>query len=132
MLEIPIMLYERFYAIMTSRPLSNFFENKAAIVKKTDPNRIYVENVRAFFGLTYGLASSLCEAAVREGIFEKRVGYLCPHDQRMIRSFAPDEKVPETLSCGICEVEENYPYEFRTADLETISFYRLVRRHDAS
>lgn len=83
-----------------------------------DPSHIYVENVRALFGLSTGFATRLCELAVRQGFLEKRVQVLCP-DQAVAIDVQASAALPEDVPC-VSEVDGHYE--------ETRHATRLLRR----
>jgi hypothetical protein len=97
-------------------------------IEQLNPTRIFVENVRSLFKISRLEARTLCEMAVNDKLFEKRVGFLCPAsccNGRMLADFKFGEEIPETLSCHICEAEENETFEYKTQDLQKVEFYRL-------
>ena len=74
------------------------------------------------------LAKLACEMAVREGVFEKCIGYSCPNDdcQRMITSTSEGDHIDEPLICEHCEAVERDKCIFRPDECRKIVFYRLV------
>lgn len=97
-------------------------------MEQTDPERIYVENIRSFFGFPYRVAFLLCEAAVKEGIFEKRVGLACPKCGRILTSEEPGTPSSERLACETCMADERDQWEFARSELPTVPFYRLLHQ----
>lgn len=123
------MLFEKFLNLIDQTPIGSIIEKKLDIVEKTDPNRIYVENIRAFYNLPYVLAKALCEQAVREKIFKKKIAIICPNDtcKRVIKSYDFGEPQDETVTCLQCELDENEKYEFDTKYLKQEIFYQLQK-----
>src|SRR6476620_3245869 len=74
------MLLEKFSDIIDHSSIGVAVAKRRELIENTDPRRIYVENIRSFFGIPRATARYLCEIAVRQGVFEKRVGYLCGND----------------------------------------------------
>ena len=106
-------------------PLSEGLSRKEELVEQLDPDRIYVENVRSFFGIPFAAARFLCELAVRDGVFVRRLGVMCPNCDRIILSVRSDDEIPSRLLCEVCEMNEREPYEFNRSELKTLVFYRL-------
>jgi transcription elongation factor Elf1 len=96
------------------------------LMASTDPDRIYVENVRSFFKLPKKVAWLLCEMAVKEGYFKKEIALTCPNCQRVIKTVKQVDK-NEKISCINCEINEESIYEFRAEELNKIEFYKLNR-----
>jgi len=93
----------------------------------TDPDRIYIENVRSFFKLPKRVAWMLCEMAVKEGYFKKEVALTCPNCGRVIKS---SSKINNTqiINCSNCEVNEEDVFEFNEGDLNKIEYYKLNKK----
>ena len=68
------MLLDGFLRLIDSPLIRRFVSRKRAAIEAIDPQRIYVENIRAFFGFPHVLTRVLLEAAVREGALERRIG----------------------------------------------------------
>lgn len=87
-------------------------------------DKFYAENVRHILGVPYAIAVGICETAVRQGIFERRVEVLCP-DGAVAASADKEIHLPITVRCwhkdgGFVEQEE-----IQTKTLEKVVFYRL-------
>jgi hypothetical protein len=121
------MLFEKFLNLIERTPIGSIIENKLNIIEKTDPDRIYVENIRAFYNLPYVVAKTLCEQAVREKIFKKKIAIICPNDdcKRVIKSYDFDETQDQTITCVQCESRENEKYQFDIKELKQEIFYQL-------
>lgn len=109
--------------------LHQFVERKLALGEAISLERIYVENVRAFFGFSHSVALLLLETAVREGEIERRVALLCPYGHHIIKSVSSSEAVPDCLLCQSCEAEGREGMHSRN-ELEEMTFYRLVKTVD--
>jgi hypothetical protein len=101
------------------------------LIDKTDPKRIYVENISSFFNLPFGAARYFCEMAVKQGIFTKKYGVVCRNEecQRIIVSYdqnPADKSEQFHVNCEQCELLERYPYEFDLKDTDIIEYYQLV------
>lgn len=107
-----------------------FFKRKAELIEKTDPDRIYVENIRSFFNLPYGVAKKLCDMAVRQNYFKKKYGVYCKNDdcKRIINVYNKLEDVPEKIECFICQANEKEQFIFDKSELEIVEFYQLIER----
>lgn len=101
-------------------------ERRVRLLDRTDPENIYVENIRSFFNMPFKVARFFCELAVREGVFTKRVGYLCPRHKNIIAYASPDATLPATVICRVCEAEGEEEYEFSPKALQTIEVYSVV------
>lgn len=121
------MLFEKFLNLIDRTPIGAIIDKKLDIIEKTDPDRIYVENIREFYNLPYIAAKTLCEIATKEKIFRKKIGLICPNDEckRIIKSYDIDEKQDETLTCVPCSLREEEKYSFNTKELDKITFYQL-------
>jgi hypothetical protein len=104
-----------------------FLQKYLQTIEQVNPDRIYVENVRSFFNVPRIVAKLLCEIAVVDKSFKKKIGYICPVHKHIIAGFSENEQVPETIICDICEGEECTTFEYKTSDLNTIEFYQLLK-----
>ena len=95
---------------------------------ETDPQRIFPENVRSYFNTSIGIANILCKMAVKDGVFEKKIGFVCPNDncERIIKSYS-DENIDEDLNCTHCELIGNERFIFNTKNLKRVEFYQLIK-----
>lgn len=96
---------------------------------KLDPNRIYIENVRALLRSNTFFAKLYCEMAVVDGMFTKHKALICPNDNcgRVICSYDFNAKITEIIECEICMDSEEANYKFKSKDLEKTVFYKLAR-----
>ena len=124
------MSLEKFWSLIDRSKIGEIVESRRLLLSRTDPDRIYVENIRSFFSIPKSWASFFCELAVREGVFGKKVGVLCGNDdcRRIILTVDDSADAPATLVCEVCEALD-VPAEgtFETKNLDQISFYHLIR-----
>jgi hypothetical protein len=105
--------------------IGRFVDKKLNVLNHTNPNRIYVENVRSFYNLPFSVARFICEVAVREGIFTKHYALECPNEGRVIITTNNRSWLPETVVCQNCELLERDKYEFRLSECKVTEFYKL-------
>ena len=120
------MWFEKFLDAIDSSWIGNAVERRMELIEKTDPDNIYVENIRSFFRIPRHVAKFFCELAVQEGIFAKRIGYLCPKDKNIAGYVTPGEPVPPSVICRVCEAEGEEECEFDSRSMKTIEVYRLL------
>lgn len=121
------MLLEKFSSIIDRSAIGKAVGYREELIKQTDPDRIYVENIRSFFHIPFKMAEWLCQAAVKEGAFEKRVGFLCPNDQSLIDDVSDGEKPPSELTCKSCEIMGEEKHQFSPSECRQITFYKLIK-----
>jgi hypothetical protein len=127
------MLLEKFSDIIEQSPIGISVAKRRKLIEETDPHRIYVENIRSFFNIPKSAAVYLCNVAVRQGVFEKHIGYLCPNDDchSMLADVPARSNPPDELQCFNCEALEREPYVFNSKDCRIIEFYSLASLKDA-
>jgi len=121
------MLSGRFFETISRLMPVDALSGKENEIAKLNPDKIYVENVRAVLGVSYASAVRICEMAVRQGLFERGIEVLCP-DGSVATSADSEASLPETVTCwkeSDGEVEEE---KLATASLGRIVFYRLNDR----
>jgi len=123
------MLLEKFSNLIDRYTAGLPARKQWKMIEETNPDRIYVENIRSFFGVSRSVAAYLCDMAVREGVLEKRIGYLCPNDEShgMLGDRAEGDVIPDALLCENCEALEREKFVFDGSECKTIEFYRLAR-----
>lgn len=122
------MLLERFLNLIdNSKMIGNVIANKQALIESTDPDRIYVENIRSFFSVPHRVAKLLCEMAVKDRIFLKRYGYLCANEDCESLIFVSEKHIDtdDKIICETCELREKDTTKFNLKDLEEVTFYKL-------
>lgn len=100
-------------------------QESSNLINSLDPERIYVENVRAAMNTSSLKARTFCEMAVAEGLFERKIGVICPSDGRILQSFDSETDFPKTITCIVCQAEER-EHEYKTSILQRIVYYKLV------
>lgn len=119
------MLLLKFFQTIDNSFIGKFVERKMNIIENTNPNRIYLENIRSFYGITTPIARALCDMAVKENLFIKMHGIECPSCSRIIDSAQFETSFPETIICHDCEMLERDRFEFQKSECNQISFYKL-------
>jgi hypothetical protein len=95
-------------------------------IAKLDPDKIYVENVRAAMGVSTKRARVYCETAVRQGIFDRWVEAIAP-DDAVAASARAEEELPKTVHRWVERGGELEDIALQTAELSKRIFYRLHR-----
>jgi len=90
-----------------------------------DTQHIYVENVRALLGTNTWIARQICETAVRQGLFAKRIQILCP-DGVVAVTVDDEGAVPPEVQCWREIDGELEPVTEPTERLDRLVFYQLV------
>jgi len=119
------MLLQKFLNLIDETPIGRVVAKKEELIDQLDPERIYVENVRSFFGISFSFARLLCEMAVRERLFLRRYGVMCPYCDRIILSVTSEKEIPDTLTCSVCELNERARYEYRRDECAVFPYYKL-------
>jgi hypothetical protein len=122
------MSYGKFFDLIEHTPLGDFFVRKAKIVAETDPYRIYVENVRSFFGIPTKLARLICELAVRQDALIRRFAYYCPNKENHRIVIVTDVPLAKDakLHCELCELSGESKSEFNAVDCKEETVYALT------
>ena len=125
------MFLQKFLNLIDETAIGRFVTRKEELIDQLDPDRIYIENVRAFFGIPFPVARGWCELAVNQGVFERRIALLCPQCQRVLVEVANEHDIPKLVTCTLCEGNECERYEFAGSELPRMTLYRLVNNvHD--
>lgn len=106
-----------------------FFQKKAKLIESTNPDRIYIENIRSFFNVSTHFAKFLCETAVKRGYFEKKIAVECLNKdcKRIIKVFNSMDELPNELICIVCEEEGKETFTFEKQEYRIVEFYKLVK-----
>jgi len=96
-------------------------------IEGIDPGKIEVENVRSILNVNSRSAKFICEMAVQEKLFIKKIGLVCPNEGRVIEEFDSYNEIPEQITCHICETDEREHSTFKTSQLQKIEFYKLKK-----
>jgi hypothetical protein len=94
-------------------------------INQVDPGKIYVENIRSILKTSQFRARLICEQAVIDNLFLKKIGVICPSCDRIVASYFEEDNIPETHICELCEMEEKDEFMFRTVNMDQIIFYQL-------
>ena len=101
-------------------------EKRRDLLRDTgEPARIYVENVRSFFGVPYRVAKALLNLGVSAGVFERCDAILCPNDNRVLFDLCDQGEPPDQLHCEVCEGMEESTTVHETRRCRREPFYRL-------
>ncbi len=119
------MWLEKFFQIIDNSFVGRYIDKRIKIVDSTDPDRIYVENIRSFYNLTTPLAKIICNMAVKENLFKKRIGIECPTCGRLITHFQNVNEIPDSINCETCELLEHEKHNFQKSELKETVFYQL-------
>lgn len=117
----------KFFQIIDNSFIGSFIDKRLEVISATDPERIYVENIRSFYNIPTSVAKLFCEMATRENLFKKSYAIECPNDscQRVISTVDLKSKVPNRIVCDNCLLLEKDKYEFEKKDFKVIEFYKL-------
>jgi hypothetical protein len=103
------------------------FQKFLQTISGIDPGKIYVENVRSIMNVSTEHARRICEMAVIDNIFERRIGLVCPNDNRILREFSNLVEIPEIITCSLCEANEEEESTFETSKLKKIVYYKMKK-----
>ena len=103
-----------------------FLTKKLGLFYDINPNNFYVENIRSYYGMSYFVAKRLCDEAVNNGEFDKKIGLECPSCHRIIKYVDNTHSIhDESITCEICEAREKETYTFSMDKLRRIDSYSL-------
>jgi hypothetical protein len=117
----------KFFQIIDNSFIGKLINKKLDLITSTDPERIYVENIRSFYNIPQSVAKFFCEMALRENLFKKSFAVECPNDScnRLITTYSTRQEIPETITCENCQLLEKDRFEFSTSEFKIIEFYKL-------
>ena len=95
-----------------------------AAISRLNPDKIYLENVRSALGVSSQRALDICEAAVRQGLFQRGVEVACP-DGAIAASADTESGLPAHVRCWMEDEGHLEEVEIQTDTLPKIAFYRL-------
>ena len=121
------MLLEKFSDIIDRSPIGAAVDYRQKLIEQTDPNRIYVENIRSFFGISHGTAKFLCDLAVKQGAFERRIGIMCPNCNTLIGDYGANDAIPRKVTCEHCAMLGESVFSFYNTECRKISFYKVIK-----
>lgn len=93
-------------------------------ISALNPDRIYIENVRSILGISHTSAARICETAVRQGAFDRRIELLGP-DNAVVLSVGKPQDIPPFVKVWIEETDGIEEVELPTDQLKQRTFYRL-------
>ncbi len=106
--------------------IRQFINDKAEILRGIDPECIEVENVRVLIGGPRFLAEMVCEAAVRNGDFEKWIDLRNPYSKRVITSYRENSTpLPSPITDEHAALWGDDETEFELDELESRTVYKL-------
>jgi hypothetical protein len=123
-------LLRRLFQIISEVLPPGLSEKEAQQLSRLNPEKFYVENVRSLLNVSYSSAARICETAVRQGLFERRVEVKCP-DGAVSASAENEAALPPTVRCWTLEEGQYTPVELPTRDLEKVTFYRINEKTDS-
>lgn len=101
------------------------FQKYLQTISTIDPGKIYVETIRSFMNVSTHRARTLCEMAVMDNLFIRKIGIVCPNDERIIEEFDSLNEIPDSITCHFCELEGKENCSFKTINLKKVTFYKL-------
>lgn len=109
-----------------------FFKSKKrreALAQVLDPERIYVENVRAYFDVKLEKAEKICAKAESRGFFERWIGYEHPDYRHIVAEHRVGDPLPEEpIHDEQSEMEEDEKQDFYLNELKKITFFKAPIR----
>jgi hypothetical protein len=105
--------------------IGRLVQSKLNIIEHTNPNRIYVENIRSFYNMPFPLAKFFCEMAAKQGFFIKQYGIKCPNQDNIIKVVSKKSDLPDVVHCDICESLGKDRFEFNISECKIQEFYKL-------
>jgi hypothetical protein len=122
--EILTLLFEKFLNIIRAVLPSNVLSGREAALSELNPDKFYIENVRSALGVSHRRAIDLCEAAVRQGFFRRRVEVMCP-DGAVAASADTEGLLPPNVRCWNQDDGHLEEVEISTESLRKITCYSL-------
>lgn len=119
------MWLEKFFQIIDNSFIGKFIDKRLNLIESTNPDRIYVENIRSFYNLTTPIAKLLCEMAVKENLFKRKVGVQCPNCGRIVKQYNSESEIPSEINCETCQLLEEKHYSFTNSEITKTIFYQL-------
>jgi hypothetical protein len=92
-------------------------------LRRLNPQKIYVEEIRSILDVPFGGARTFCDLAVRKGIFERWIEVRGP-DGRAPAEAPTEDELPPVVRCSTGVDDEEI--ELMSTDLPKAVFYRLV------
>lgn len=124
-------MFQRFFDIISRALAVNPIAGKEELLAQLNPDKIYVENVRSLLGVPNKVAVGICETAVRQGFFKRKVEVMCP-DGVVAAEADTEEKLPPRVNCWIEMEGQLEQKEMPTDSLRKMIFYQLNEQATAS
>ncbi len=121
------MSLEKLFEIIDRSWLGRIVDKKRSVILETNPNRVYIENVRSFFNTSTTVAKLLCKMAVKDGYFKKKYGLVCPNCERIIKSTETLDLDNKNISCDTCEIMGEECFNYDVNRLEKVEFYQISK-----
>jgi hypothetical protein len=104
-----------------------FFKRQTRALEETDPDRIYIENIRSIFNISSRWAKYICKIAVRQGILKRKFAVECKNNDclRVIKTFDNEFDIPEIIECRTCELE-GQEFILYTKELNIVEYYQYI------
>ncbi len=103
-------------------PLESSFD--ADKLARLNPDHIQLENVRALLGVSRARAQSICDTAVRRGVFRRKIQILCP-DNAVALTLDFGAPLPPDVRCRQLVDGHYESNKHLTAELRKVQFYCL-------
>ena len=94
-------------------------------LSRLNPDKIYLENVRSVLNISHRRAQSICDIAVKQGVFEGWIEIRCP-DGSVPATAKTEASLPKMVRCWIEEDGESEPVYMETTGLSKVPFYRFT------
>ncbi len=109
--------------------MHNLIKKSELAIRKINPKRIYVENIRAILNTNERIAQLICDIAVRLGYFEKHYSVECknPDCGRIIKTAKSYEDLGNIITCEICEYNHEEEFEWHLEELPVYVYYSYIK-----
>ncbi len=118
------MLFKRFLKVISVYLPGDGLSGKEEALSKLNPDKFYLENVRSVLGVSHRGALKLCDSAVRQGFFSRRIEVMCP-DGAVAASADSEEQLPAFVRCLSKDDDHFEEVELPTKTLCKITAYSL-------
>lgn len=123
------MSLAKFFQTIDDSFIGKFINKRVDVLEQTNPERIYVENIRRFYNMPHKAAKFFCDMAVHQHLFNKKYGVKCPQCEKNLLSVDYTIEIPDTLHCDNCELEERELFDFPKQSCQVVEFYQLNKSH---
>jgi hypothetical protein len=117
-------LFQKLLDIISGFLSVNPLAGKEELLAQLNPNKIYVENIRSLLGVSSKAAQAICETAVRQGLFSRKIEVMCP-DGSVAETADSEDRLSEFVPCRIEEDGQPDEVPTPTASLRKAVFYQL-------